>query len=123
MRLLWRTPNSKLDWNDVCIRMPPEDPMSREVVQRKRQKYFLDIPSAALQAGYSSRHFRRIIDEDRIPVMQIGRKYFIIASDLKEWIDTRGEARLDQAIEQLDRLLKQNVQISSEPSPDFEEQD
>ena len=97
--------------------------MSREVVQRKRQKYFLDIPSAALQAGYSSRHFRRIIEEDRIPVMQIGRKYFIIASDLKEWIETRGEARLDQAIQQLDRLLKQNVQISSQPAEDFDDQD
>src|SRR6266571_4961985 len=123
MRLLWRTPNSKPDWNDVCIRRSPEDPMSREVVQRKSPKYFLDIPSAALQAGYSSRHFRRIIEEDRIPVMQIGRKYFIIASDLKEWIETRGEARLDQTIQQLDRLLKQNVQISSQPSQDFEEQD
>jgi len=97
--------------------------MTREAVQRKRQKYFLDIPTAALQAGYSSRHFRRIIEEDRIPVMQIGRKFFIVASDLQEWIATRGEARLDQAIQQLDRSLKQSVQISIEPVEDFDERD
>ena len=46
--------------------------MSSSTVQRKTQKQFLDIPSAAFQAGYSSRHFRRIIEEDKIPVMQIG---------------------------------------------------
>ena len=34
--------------------------------ERKMQKRFWDIPSAAVQAGYSSRHFRRIIEEDGI---------------------------------------------------------
>jgi hypothetical protein len=68
--------------------------MKADAVQRKTQKNFLDIPSAAYQAGYSPRHFRRIIEEDRIPVMQIGRKYFIVTRDLEAWKSIRGEARL-----------------------------
>src|SRR5436190_15149691 len=97
--------------------------MSSSTLQRKTQKHFLDIPSAAYQAGYSSRHFRRIIEEDRIPVMQIGRKYFIIARDLEAWKSTRGEARLQQAIQQLDGWIKQSVQNSAEPSEDLEDSD
>ncbi len=84
--------------------------MSENTVQRKTHRNFLDIPSAAFQAGYSPRHFRRIIEEDRIPVMQIGRKFFIVSRDLEQWKSTRGEARLDQALQQLDGWLKRNVQ-------------
>ena len=97
--------------------------MSTQAVQRKTQRHFLDIPSAAFQAGYSPRHFRRIIEEDRIPVMQIGRKFFIITRDLEAWKSTRGEARLQQAIQQLDRWMKQDAQRSAEPAEDFEEED
>ncbi len=97
--------------------------MSRSTVQRKTQRNFLDIPSAAYQAGYSSRHFRRIIEEDRIPVMQIGRKYFIVARDLEEWKATRGEARFQQSIQQLDVWIKQNARQSVEPAEDFEDED
>jgi hypothetical protein len=91
--------------------------------QPKGQKNFLDIPSAAYAAGYSSRHFRRIIEEDRIPVMQIGRKCFIIARDLEAWKSTRGEARLDETIHQLDGWIKQGLQAEEEPADDFEDQD
>ena len=91
--------------------------MSTQAVQRKTQRNFLDIPSAAFQAGYSPRHFRRIIEEDRIPVMQIGRKFFIVARDLEAWKSTRGEARLDQAIQQLDGWMKQSVKNSTEVEP------
>jgi hypothetical protein len=97
--------------------------MSTSTVQRKTQRNFLDIPSAAFQAGYSPRHFRRIIEEDRIPVMQIGRKFFIIARDLEEWKATRGEARFQQAIQQLDVWIKQDVQPSVQPVEDFEDED
>jgi hypothetical protein len=97
--------------------------MSTTAVQRKTQRNFLDIPSAAFQAGYSSRHFRRIIEEDRIPVMQIGRKYFIVTRDLEAWKSTRGEARLEQAIQQLDGWLKQSVRNSAEPINNFEDED
>jgi hypothetical protein len=94
-----------------------EGSMSMRAVQRKTQKQFLDIPSAALQAGYSPRHFRRIIEEDRIPVMQIGRKFFIVTRDLEAWKSTRGEARFDQAIQQVDGWIKQKVDSSAHMRP------
>ena len=97
--------------------------MITEAATRKTQRNFLDIPTAAFQAGYSPRHFRRIIEEDRIPVMQIGRKYFIVTRDLEAWKSTRGEARLDQAIHQLDGWMKQNVKDLAEPVDDFEDED
>lgn len=50
-----------------------------------RIKMFLDIPTAAEMAGFSIRHFRRIIEEDRIPIVQIGRKFFILGRDFTSW--------------------------------------
>ena len=50
-----------------------------------RMKMFLDIPTAAELAGFSIRHFRRIIEEDRIPIVQIGRKFFILGRDFSSW--------------------------------------
>jgi hypothetical protein len=50
-----------------------------------RNKMFLDIPTAAELAGFSIRHFRRIIEEDRIPIVQIGRKFFILGRDFSSW--------------------------------------
>jgi hypothetical protein len=46
---------------------------------------FLDIPNAAGIAGFSVRHFRRIIEEERIRIVQIGRKFFILGSDFERW--------------------------------------
>lgn len=50
-----------------------------------RTKMFLDIPTAAELAGFSIRHFRRIIEEDGIPIVQIGRKFFILGRDFQSW--------------------------------------
>ena len=50
-----------------------------------RIKMFLDVPTAAELAGFSIRHFRRIIEEDRIPIVQIGRKFFILGRDFTSW--------------------------------------
>lgn len=50
-----------------------------------RIRMFLDIPTAAELAGFSIRHFRRIIEEDRIPIVQIGRKFFILGRDFTSW--------------------------------------
>jgi hypothetical protein len=50
-----------------------------------RTKMFLDIPTAAELAGFSIRHFRRIIEEDGIPIVQIGRKFFILGKDFSNW--------------------------------------
>lgn len=73
-----------------------KDKMSANASQRKMSKNFLDIPTAALEAGYSPRHFRRIIDEDGIPLLQIGRKFFIVARDLEEWKSTKGRAQVSR---------------------------
>ena len=54
-----------------------------------RNKMFLDIPTAAELAGFSIRHFRRIIEEDRIPIVQIGRKFFILGRDFTTWESTK----------------------------------
>ena len=54
-----------------------------------RTKMFLDISTAAEMAGFSIRHFRRIIEEDRIPIVQIGRKFFILGRDFYSWESSR----------------------------------
>ena len=89
--------------------------MNTQTSQRKSQREFLDIPSAAYQAGFSSRHFRKIIEEDRIPLKEIQGKYFIIARDLEAWKATRGEARLEAALQQLDGWIKRSAIIEQVP--------
>jgi excisionase family DNA binding protein len=54
------------------------------------KKMFLDIPNAAEIAGFSVRHFRRIIDEERIRIVQIGRKFFIMGEDFERWLASNG---------------------------------
>ena len=54
-----------------------------------RTKMFLDIPTAAELAGFSIRHFRRIIEEERIRIVQIGRKFFILGADFERWQATK----------------------------------
>ena len=97
--------------------------MSPQATQRKMQKRLLDIPSAALQAGYSLRDFRKIIEEDDIPVTQVGQKYFIAESDLKAWKSTYGEARLDQCLQQLGRWLTVDVRRGAEPVDELDVDD
>jgi excisionase family DNA binding protein len=54
------------------------------------KKMFLDIPNAAELAGFSVRHFRRIIEEERIRIVQIGRKFFILGADFERWKMNKG---------------------------------
>jgi hypothetical protein len=54
------------------------------------RKTFLEIPNAAEMAGFSVRHFRRIIDEEQIRIVQIGRKFFILGKDFERWQATKG---------------------------------
>jgi hypothetical protein len=58
-----------------------------------RTKTFLTIPEAAELAGFSSRHFRRIIENERIPVIQIRQKSFILDRDFQSW--KAGKAKVD----------------------------
>jgi hypothetical protein len=62
---------------------------------RKTRRRFWDIPSAAVQVGYSSRHFRRIIEEQGIPLMRIGRKFFILDRDLERWQAMQAHDKLE----------------------------
>lgn len=50
---------------------------------------FLDLGTAATRAGFSVRHFRRIIEDEAIPTLRLGRKCFILASDFEEWKEAR----------------------------------
>ena len=53
------------------------------------KRTFLDIPNAAEIAGFSVRHFRRIIEDERIRIVQIGRKFFILGADFERWQTTK----------------------------------
>lgn len=87
--------------------------MGANSLRQKPHKNFLDIPTAASEAGYSPRHFRRIIEEEGIPILQIGRKFFIVSRDFEAWLSTRTEARPHAEVHQLNRWLQQ--QKTEEP--------
>jgi hypothetical protein len=97
--------------------------MGANTIQRKAQKNFLDLPTAAYEAGYSIRHFRKIIEEDGIPVLHIGRKLFIVSREFEAWKSTKGEARFQQTIQQLDRWIKQSPKETLPTVDDMEDED
>lgn len=61
--------------------------------QKRKVTMFLDIPHASELAGFSIRHFRRIIEEDQIPIVEIGRKFFILGRDFEKWESTKNKFR------------------------------
>ena len=73
--------------------------MAQQVMTQTRTKTFLDVPSAARLAGFSIRHFRRIIEEDEIPIMQIGRKFFIVAANFEQWKAPHGQRRVGSCLQ------------------------
>ena len=73
--------------------------MPQRPATQTRRKIFLDVPSAARLAGFSIRHFRRIIEEDEIPIMQIGRKFFIVANNFETWQSTQGQRRVGSCLQ------------------------
>ena len=97
--------------------------MGANTLQRKTQKDCLDIASAAFQAGYSPRYFRKIIEEDHIPMLQIGQKFFILSRDLDAWKSTKGEARFQYMIQQLDGWLKHSAKENDEPADEYDDFD
>ena len=72
--------------------------MSQHGAAQARTKTFLDVSTAARLAGFSIRHFRRIIEEDEIPIMQIGRKFFIVAANFEQWKATHGQKRVGSCL-------------------------
>lgn len=61
----------------------------KAAIENGTRKMFLDIPNAAGLAGFSVRHFRRIIEDERIRIVQIGRKFFIMGADFERWQATK----------------------------------
>jgi hypothetical protein len=53
--------------------------------ERAVKRMFLDIPSAAQLAGFSVRHFRRILEDEGIRIVAIGGKFFILGADFERW--------------------------------------
>ena len=53
------------------------------------KRTFLDIPNAAGLAGFSVRHFRRIIEDECIRIVPIGRKFFILNADFERWQESK----------------------------------
>ncbi|OGN12477.1 MAG: hypothetical protein A3C71_01755 [Candidatus Yanofskybacteria bacterium RIFCSPHIGHO2_02_FULL_43_15c] len=61
---------------------------------KPKTKMFLDIPNAAEMAGFSIRNFLRIVKEDRIPIVQIGKKFFILGRDFEAWEQSKQSRHL-----------------------------
>jgi excisionase family DNA binding protein len=53
--------------------------------QSERMRPFLGITTAAQMAGISRRHFFRIVRQDQIRTVQIGRKFFVPTNDFLAW--------------------------------------
>jgi len=49
------------------------------------ERPFLNMVNAANLAGLSLRHFRRIIKDNPIRRIKIGRRFFVISADLQRW--------------------------------------
>lgn len=56
-----------------------------ETATAVRPRIFLDMPTAAQLSGLSLRQFMRHIHEDGVPIVQIGRKFFILSRDFEKW--------------------------------------
>lgn len=63
--------------------------MTQELLSAPRRTTFLDIQNAAARAGFSERHFRKMIESDKIPIIQIGKKFFILGADFEKWEATK----------------------------------
>ncbi len=72
--------------------------MAQQQMTQTKPRTFLDVSSAARLAGFSIRHFRRIIEEDEIPIMQIGRKFFIVAANFEAWKSKQGQKRIGDRV-------------------------
>jgi hypothetical protein len=62
---------------------------------RVDRKTFLEMPNAAASAGFSLRHFRRIIKDTGIRRVKIGRRFFVIGEDLQRWKSERAAEQSD----------------------------
>ena len=73
--------------------------MAEQATTETRTRTFMDVPTATRLAGFSIRHFHRIIEEDEIPIMQIGQKFFIVAARFEEWQGNQGQKRVGACLQ------------------------
>jgi hypothetical protein len=90
------------------------DPMT-ENSEGRTPKRLWDIPSAAVQAGYSSLQFRRILEEDGIPVLQIGRKTFILGTVFENWQLTRRQSEPKRVLREVRMRVVRDPAGAGEP--------
>ena len=64
------------------VRAPRNKPFNLETA------VFLDIPQAAAAAGFSVRHFRRIV-ESELEVVSFGRKFLLVGDNFRRWLAGR----------------------------------
>ena len=50
---------------------------------------FLAVQTASEIAGFSVRHFERILKEDGVRILWIGRKRYILGKDFERWQSTK----------------------------------
>ncbi len=65
--------------------MTPKAGVRQEVGAERR---FLTVPQAAARAGWSVRHFRRILARCpvELPIMKIGGKFFLVETVFAAWL-------------------------------------
>jgi excisionase family DNA binding protein len=69
-----------------------------EVTHFGSSRVFLGLETAAELVGVTTRHFRRIVEEDGIRTIQIGRKCFILGTDFSDWARSRNLQDLTERV-------------------------
>ena len=59
---------------------------TQTMTHTQRLPAFINVVDAAKLAGYSTRHFRRLAEEEHLKFIQIGRKLWLLRVELEAWI-------------------------------------
>lgn len=81
----------------------------REVFSGRK---IIDIPTAAVAAGFSLRQFRRVIEDDGIQITWFGRKAFLVVEEFEKWLAEQPKRpETNAALEQIfDVALKRMIE-------------
>jgi hypothetical protein len=92
---------------------------SRPVTDR----VFVGMEHGAAVSGFSLRHFRRLIAEDRVPIQPIGKgkrkKFFIVARDFNAWLERRART-VGALVLLLLGACAHQVNVQAPPSASYE---
>lgn len=56
-----------------------------DTANERSRGIWMDLQTAAEEMGISLRQFRRIAEEENLPIIQINRKLFILRKNFEEW--------------------------------------